>query len=199
MPRPTRASAAVGASNSAGLPSENHIDSPQIKMEMTPPRNHRSGLSRTKLEVAEATETAEAPAVDISTVSRATKSTSLEISDAEGGDLYGTDSDGISEDPISTASRITTSKKSKVADEDFHNIDGSSDLEQETNHSSGSRLPAGSELSQVAKGKKIDLPRDEDMLDVDQIADNDSDSEPLEWTDDDQILLDATYPQELAL
>ncbi|KAF7937160.1 uncharacterized protein EAE98_001474 [Botrytis deweyae] len=182
MPRTTRASVAAGESNSAGPPSENHIDLPQINMELTPPRNHRFRPSRAKLEVAEATETAEAPEIGIPTVSWVKKSNDLEIPDVAGGDLYGADSDDLPEDPISTASKTAPSRrvsrwkgkgKSMVVDEDFHNINGSSDLE--------------------------DLTRDEDMLDIDQAADSNSDSEPPKWTDDDQILLDATYPQELAL
>lgn len=162
-------------------------------------------------EVAQASERVEvsdSPEIRIPAASLTNKISYMGNSSFEGGDLYGTDSDSHPGSPPSTGSKIVPAKKvvkwkgkgkGKVADEEFHNIDGSSDSEQEINQPSASHLPVPSNSLNRSKGKGIDLPRDEDMLDIDQAADDDSDSELPEWTDDDQILLDATYPQELAL
>ncbi|TGO50987.1 hypothetical protein BELL_1768g00010 [Botrytis elliptica] len=129
------------------------------------------------------------------------KSIQIEISDSEekeSDSSDSTDSDGLPEDPLSATLKIAPLKnvanwkgkgKSKV-DEEFDDIDGSSPEPP---------LPVRSKLSKVSKGKEIDLHQDKEMPDIDQAIDDDSDSEPPEWTEDDQILLDATYPQELAL
>ncbi|THV44885.1 hypothetical protein BGAL_0561g00010 [Botrytis galanthina] len=163
-------------------------------------------------EATEAEEGTGAPKVaetenETSRVPWAKKSIQIEISESEEMETDGTDSDGLPEDPLSAGLKIAPLKKAanwkgkgkSKADEEFDDIDGSSDSNQDSNRSPESTLPVRSKLPKVSKGKEIDLHHDEEMPDIDQAADDDSDSEPPEWTDDEQILLDATYPQELAL